>query len=170
MLAPPCNAGIHPDIHQRARPPWNAGVHPDIHQRARPPCNAGVHPDIHQPAPFSFRQGDPHGEGFFPHIAGGKLTSKELSALSIPSSPAQCREDTTYTWSSDDRCIHDGKKGGPQGRSPSAGVYPATRASTLTFTNAGIHPATWASTLPFTNAGVHPDIHQLLKRGRRQRR
>ena len=32
--------------------------------------------------------------GILPPPCGGKLTSKELSALPIPSSPAQCREDT----------------------------------------------------------------------------
>ena len=50
--------------------------------------------------------------GVLPPPCGGKLLSKELPVLPIPSSPAQCREDTTFTWSSDDRCYHFRMQGG----------------------------------------------------------
>ena len=48
---------------------------------------------------------------------GGNLRCKEHPVLPIPSSPAQCCEETTYTWSSDDRCNHDGVNGGSEEKS-----------------------------------------------------
>ena len=49
--------------------------------------------------------------GLLPPPCGGSLPSKELPVLPIPSSPAQWREETTHTWSSDDRCHHEGGAG-----------------------------------------------------------
>ena len=54
--------------------------------------------------------------GVLPPPCGGKLLSKELPVLPIPSSPAQCREDSTYAWSSDDRCNHVRVNGGSDGK------------------------------------------------------
>ena len=47
----------------------------------------------------------PLGEGFFPQILGGSFSLAILPtpALPYPSYPALCREDTTHSWSSDDR-------------------------------------------------------------------
>ena len=36
-------------------------------------------------------------------LCGGIVQSQVLPVLPIPSSPAQCREETTFTWTSDDR-------------------------------------------------------------------
>ena len=60
----------------------------------------------------SRRHGNPLGEGFFPHLVKGKRPSKELPVLPMASSPAQCRKDSTYAWSSDDRCNHVRVQGG----------------------------------------------------------
>ena len=41
--------------------------------------------------------------GLLPPLCGGIPQSQKLLVLPIPSSPAQCREETTFTWTSDDR-------------------------------------------------------------------